>query len=107
MQFKMHARHTATDTLESFAAELALGYSEIYTDFATMMAFFLAVPMNSVPCERGFSTQNLTKVKACNRLGEEKLEQIMRITINVPHFATFDYHDAAANFRAMRERRLV
>ena len=70
-----------------------------------MMEFYLCVPLNSVPAERGFSKQNIQKTKLRNRLGENQLQEIMRVSINGPDFATYDYTGAAARFNAMADRR--
>ena len=103
--FKAFAQTHAFNRLPAFAEDLLTNYSDIYPDLATLMAYFLTVPLSSVPCERAFSVQNYQKSKTRNRLGEERLDEIMRVSINGPHFAKFDYENAAANFMAMQDRR--
>ena len=112
LQFKQHAityQRAALGPalfLQAFGEDLITEYQDIYPDFALLMKFFLTIPLNSVPCERGFSVQNFQKTKLRNRLGDQRLNDIMRVSINGPHFATFDYTDAARNFRLMRDRRM-
>ena len=67
-----------------------------------IMQFFLSMPLNSVSCERGFRVQNRMRTKSQARLGEERLDQIMRSTINGPDFAVFHYQLAAEKFKAMK-----
>ena len=71
-----------------------------YPDYVVLGQLAMSVPLNSASCERGFSTQNLSKNKARNRLGQDTLQDIMKITINGPHFAEFDYTQTALKFRA-------
>lgn len=104
--FKVHARTTASggEGLQSFAAELLSEYKEDYTDFSILMEYFLVVPLNSASCERGFSSQNYVKTKSRNRITDERQNQLLRISINGPDSAKFDYQNAAVNFRAIRNR---
>ena len=97
--------HKAKEFLE-FLEFLLISHSEDYPDFAVFAEIALVVPLNSASCERGFSCQNKIKTKTRNRLGEGQLERMMKITINGPHFAQFDYTDAKANFRALKDRRM-
>ena len=64
----------------------------------------LVVPLNSASCERGFSAQNKIKSKSRNRLRDEQVDRLMKITINGPHYAEYDYTAAKNNFRAMKDR---
>ena len=104
--FKNHARSSpAHFTFADFVADLCSEHNEEYLDFALMAEYLMAIPLNSASCERGFSAQNLTKTKTRNRMTEERLDQLMRISINGSHMARFDYADAARKFRLIRKRR--
>ena len=106
LAYKMFARLTPHVSLLPFAQSLLTQYPDDYPDFSLLMHYFLTVPLNSASCERGFSRQNIIKTKTRNRLTEERLTDLMRVSINGPHLARFDYYgDAAANFRAMKDRR--
>ena len=106
LMFKNHARSSPAEyTFAEFVVYLCEHHHDMYPDFALMAEYLSAIPLNSASCERGFSAQNLTKTKTRNRLTEQRLEQLMRISINGPHMANFDYTDAARNFRAVRNRR--
>ena len=83
-----------------------MGFCDVFPDFVIMAKFYLSIPLNSAACERGFSVQNNIKTKSRNRLGGERLDEIMRIRINGPPVSDFRYDEAAAIFRAQRDRRL-
>jgi hypothetical protein len=102
MQFKIFARRSEAQNLETFGQDLILNFKEIYPDFAIFMAYFLCVPLNSAPCERGFSAQNQIKSKFRSRLGEERLEEIMRVSMSN---IDMNYHLAAEKFTEMKIRR--
>ena len=104
LAFKIHARASNAGSLADFAEELLNTYSDQYPDFAILFLYFLSVPLNSASCERGFSAQNLLKTKLRNRLSDKRQNELLRISINGPDFALFDYTDAAQNFRQMRNR---
>lgn len=103
--FKMHARTCPLNELASFGEQLLCEYKDMYPDFCILMQYFLTVPLNSASCERGFSAQNILKTKSRNRLTSANLNKMLRISINGPHWAHFDYTDAAQNFRSIRNRR--
>jgi hypothetical protein len=81
---------------------LILNFKEIYPDIVIFMAYFLYVPLNSAPCERGFSAQKRIKNKFRNRLGKERLEEIMRGSMSN---IDMNYHLAAGKFTEMKLRR--
>lgn len=88
----------------NFLEFLMMHHKDDYPDFAIVAEIALVIPLNSAACERGFSAQNRIKTKSRNRLGEAQVDKLMKININGPHFAQFDYSDAKANFRAMKNR---
>ena len=77
--------------------------SDVFPDFV-FAELALVVPLNSASCERGFSAQNKIKSKSRNRLRDEQVDRLMKITINGPHYAQYDYTAAKNNFRAMQDR---
>ena len=102
--FKMFARGHGGLSMPAFAKMLCL-YEAEYPDFAYLLKFYLVVPLNSASAERGFSAQNYIKTKSRNRLSEDRLSQIIRVSVNGPDWSKFDhYENVAANFRAVKER---
>ena len=90
-------------TLKAFATELCAIYNDVFPEFAVIMQLFCCSPQLSLMQKRLLET-NLTKTKSRNRLGEERLDQLMRISINGPDFALFDYFEhAAVSFWAIRD----
>ena len=103
--FKIFTRNVKEDSMANFACDLMTIYQEEYPDFAILMEYFMVIPLNSASCERGFSCQNLTKVKSRNRLTEARMNQLLQVTINGDPFGKFDYGEAAKKFNEMKERR--
>ena len=105
LSYKQMAKQTIYLTLEDFAQDIIANYSDVYPDFCTLWEFYLAIPLNSVPAERGFSQLNIIKNKLRNRLSEERLDELMRISINANNFVDYDFQAAAERFRRLKERR--
>ena len=106
LPFKQYLRQNTSRLMCLFFEELIMGFCDVFPDFVIMAKFYLSIPLNSAECERGFSVQNNIKTKSRNRLGGERLDEIMRIRINGPPVSDFRYDEAAAIFRAQRDRRL-
>ena len=106
MAYKLIAKQTVFSNFEDIAQDMINNYSDTFPDFTTLWQFYLSVPLNSVPAERGFSQQNLQKNKMRNRLSEERLDQLMRISINGQRYDEFDFQGSSKRFREIRERRL-
>ena len=105
LMYKQLAKAKAPVSVPEFAMEICTTYRDTYPDFATLFEAYLVVPLNSASCERTFSRQNLVKTKLRNRLADNRMDQLLRVTINGPDPSVFDYADAAANFRTIRDRR--
>ena len=87
-----------------FCEILIKDQSDVFPDFVVFAELALVVPLNSASCERGFSAQNRIKSKSRNRLRDEQVDRLMKIIINGPHYAEYDYTAAKNNFRAMKDR---
>ena len=107
LPFKHHTRLHRAMTFPEYLAYVINTLGEEYPDFVILGQIALSIPLNSASCERGFSSQNLTKTRTRNRLSEKSVENLMKISINGPDFAEFDYSDAAQRFRAMKNRSKV
>ena len=104
LPFKHYTRHCYNMSFVEYTQHVVETLADQYPDFVVLAQLALCVPLNSASCERGFSAQNLNKTKSRNRLGQGTLQDIMRITVNGPHFADFDYSEPARKFRAMKDR---
>jgi len=49
-------------------------------NYAAVCKLLLCIPVTSIECERTFSTQNRIKNKLRNRLGEERVDVLIKIT---------------------------
>ncbi|WAR31457.1 hypothetical protein MAR_033999 [Mya arenaria] len=64
------------------------------------------IPMTSVQCERGFSTQNRIKSKGRTSIKCTTLDDLMRISEDVPALRDFDFSRALAKWKAEKVRKL-
>ena len=106
LQFKQFVRRQEGVSQKALLHDLITSYQDVFPDFVVFGNYFLSIPLNSAACERGFSAQNRTKTRYRNRLGEARMSEILRITINSSSgFEDLDYTKAATAFNAMKERR--
>ena len=94
-------------SFSAFAKDTTTLYAEEFPDFCTLLEFLMDIPMNSATCERGFSAQNRIKTAKRNRLNDDRLETILKVSINGPRWGEFDYTNAAENFRELKRRCIV
>lgn len=71
-----------------------------------IMFTLLALPMSSVDCERGFSIMKLVKTRLRNCLKQETLTNVMRVAIEGPPLAEFEFDRAMKMFNSMKNRRV-
>ena len=66
----------------------------------------IVIPMTSVQCERGFSTQNRIKSKYRTSMKESTLVDLMRISEDGPELRNFDFNRALAIWKERKVRKL-
>ena len=81
-------------------------YQDTMPNLLVVLKCCLLVPMTSVQCERGFSTQNRIKSKFRTRLNNKSLNDLMRISEDGPHIKEFDFQEALKKWKAEKLRRL-
>ncbi|XP_053372515.1 zinc finger protein 862-like [Mercenaria mercenaria] len=64
------------------------------------------IPMTSVQCERGFSTQNRIKSKARTSMKSKTLDDLMRISEDGPELEKFDFKRALKKWKSAKVRKL-
>ena len=88
-------------------------HKDTFPSCYTLAAVVLAIPVSSVPCEwsssalacaaselnPGYSAQNQIKSKLRNRLSNEALTPLLRMSIEGPNFTEFDYNQSANIFK--------
>ena len=79
--------------------------AQIFPDWAKLAKIASTIPVSSVPAERVFSRQNRIKTSIRNRLAEEKVTRLMRISSLGPGLKDFNFSRAAEHFHAMKLRR--
>jgi hypothetical protein len=105
LAFKTYARSCATRDICQFGEHIINECYELYPDYAILFEFYMTVPLNSVPAERGFSKLNIIKTKYRNRLSTERLNQIMFIAINDTNTDNNLLTKAADEFRSHCDRK--
>ena len=77
---------------------LMMEYAEEFPEFAKIAAFALAIPVSSVPCERGFSAQKRIQSRLRSSLLPEKVDNLMKISLLGPPIEFFNFDDALKFF---------
>ena len=65
-----------------------------YPSLSKLAEIVLVYPSSTAEVERGFSHQNTTKTKFCNRLGTVHLDQLLRLQLNATESSHFPFYDA-------------
>ena len=83
---------------------LIMEYSIEFPQFAKIAAFALAIPVSSVPCERGFSAQKRIQSRLRSSLLPEKVDNLMKVSLLGPPINKFNI-DYALNIFNTKERK--
>ena len=78
-QYKFLEANNRDLTLQEFCLKLLCEYQNEFPSFCQIAEIMLTVPITSVPCERGFSSQNKIHSHSRNRLGSANVENKMFI----------------------------
>ena len=65
----------------------------------------LIAPLQTADCERGFSTQNDIKTADRNRLSSDRLNKLMRISLQKDRVTDFDFTMAVREWKSTKDRR--
>ena len=82
------------------------GLRDAFPQLSQLASIALILPMTTAEGERCFSTMKRVKTDLRNRMGEELLEHLMRISIEGPPLTQMNFESAVDVFAAMRARRL-
>ena len=107
MHFKYLLNSNRHLTITSMCAELITKYAAEFPDFATLAKIYSIVPITSVACERGFSSQNRIKTKLRNRLAGKSVDNLMRLSAAAkrPYYDEDELVDKACSSYVARKRR--
>lgn len=75
------------------------GLCEQFPTYKTLVNIALTIPVSSAACEGGFSCQNRIKTGIQNRLNEQNLDNLMKVAIEGPPLAQFDFQRAKEIFK--------
>jgi len=90
----------------AFIQRILTEHGDALPAYSSMCKLLLCVPVTSVECERAFSLQNRIKTKLRNRLGEERVDLLMRISMG-PSIDTFEHNAAVRHWQKQKQRRLA
>lgn len=106
MKYSLHAVNP-----ESFlkACKIVILDFTDFPDFVVLAKIALTIPVSSVPCERGFSTQNAIKTPSRANLADKSVDNLMRISMEGPSISNCKLDSliqaAARNFNQRCNRR--
>ena len=86
--------------------QYAISIKELYPNVADIAMRFLATPVSTVSCERGFSRHNAIKTKKRNCLSTATVECLMHISMQKPD-NQFDYTSAFRKWVDVKKRRIL
>ncbi|XP_053377704.1 zinc finger protein 862-like [Mercenaria mercenaria] len=93
-------------TLVEIMCEMLNKYSEMLPNVLMILKCCVVLPMSSVQCERGFSTQNRIKSKLRTSMNNKTLDNLMRISEEGPDIIKFDFSRALKKWKSEKKRKL-
>lgn len=107
LQFKFLLNTNRLLNMQEFSKKFLTdeGLCEQFPTFTALANIALTIPVSSAACERGFSCQNRIKTGLRNRLSEQNLDSLMKVAIEGPPLAEFDFQKAKDIFNEQCRRR--
>ena len=96
----------STLNLSACVEAMFRNYQQIIPNVCKLLEVAVLIPMSSVPCERGFSTQNRILTRFRTRLSTQALNDLMRISEDGPSFKQFDFNRAVTTWKKEKVRKL-
>ena len=78
----------------------------MFPALSAIAASFKVLPPHTADCERDFSKLKLVKSVLRNRMGENTLDALLRISIAGPSLENFSFEKAAERWSSVKNRRL-
>lgn len=82
-------------------------YKEMFPNLFTVVSVALAIPVISVDCEWGFSTQNRIKWAYRSTIASGHLVVLMQISIQGPPIEEFDFWESTANLAEIKSQDIL
>ncbi|CAJ0871218.1 10681_t:CDS:10 [Entrophospora sp. SA101] len=70
-----------SSSIETILPILIKEYLDVFPNIIRLIKIAYTIPFSSVPCERGFSKQNLIKTKNRNNLSIDTLDKLLRVSL--------------------------
>ena len=83
---------------------LSDAYSEIFPEVYNLVKILLALPVGTATVERSFSVMKMIKTRLRNRLSNENLTHLMRITIEGPDLKEVNFNEILDIFKEKNRR---
>ncbi|CAH1242606.1 ZNF862 [Branchiostoma lanceolatum] len=100
-----YRRKTPKDMCYVLSANPTLGCQ--YPNIQRLYQRMVVIPVHTADCERAFSTLKRVKTRLRSTLTTANLNHLLRISIEGPAIANFDFDRAVVRWGAMRNRRLL
>ena len=94
-------------TMVGFGSAILLEYRDVFPHLSLLLAAGLVIPVTNAGCERGFSCQNRIMTTLRNRLSKEKIDCLMRISLEGPPMYQFNFKRAFCKWKEHKARRLL
>lgn len=93
--FKMIiTRSFSSNDMEVILPLLIQDYNDVFPNIIKLIQIVYCIPFSSVECERGFSKQNKIKTKDRNSLATNRLDMLMRVSLEGAESSNFNYNRA-------------
>ena len=93
--------------IETILPILIKEYLDVFPNIIRLIKIAYTIPFSSVPCERGFSKQNLIKTKNRNNLSIDTLDKLLRVSLEDESVKNFDYKSAYHNWNSQKRRYFI
>ena len=81
-------------------------HKDEFPNLITRASLALTAPIHTADCERGFSPQNSLKTSVRNRLGSERVDDLMVVSAEGEDLDPFDFNAALQHWRKKKDRRI-
>ena len=86
--------------------ELNKHHKDEFPNLITLAHLALRAAIHTADCERGFSLQNSPKTSVRNRLGSERVDDLMVVSAEGEALEQFDFASALQHCGKKRDRRI-
>ncbi|WAR10581.1 ZN862-like protein [Mya arenaria] len=94
------------EPFSAVATIFAKKYFEEYPNMVKLLKCVAVLPMSSVKCERGFSTQNRIMSRLRTRLNSKTMDDLMKISEDGSSMELFDFGKALRKWKKEKVRKL-